>query len=185
MVVERKLYTIEEFEAFIALPENEDRLFELIDGEIVEKVPTELHSVVAGNFYASLRSHVKPRKLGRVVFEVRYQLPDVEHNARVPDVSFTVAERVQPVVEKGPVFQIPDLCIEVQSPNDTPAKMREKAAYYLAHGTKLVWLAYPKKRMVEALYPDGEFDIFTEDDVLTGGDLLPEFSIVVSELFEE
>ena len=38
-----KTYTIEEFERFLALPENADRLFELIDGEIVEKMPTEEH----------------------------------------------------------------------------------------------------------------------------------------------
>jgi Uma2 family endonuclease len=185
MVLEQRLYTIEEFEAYLLLPENAERHFELIDGEIVEKVPTELHSIVSGNFYAALRGHVKPRNLGRVVFEVRYRVPGDEHNARMPDVSFTSAARVQPVVEKGPVPQIPDLCIEVQSPNDSPARMREKAAYYLANGAKMVWLAYPKKRMVEVLYPDGEFDIFQADDTLTGGDLLPDFSILVSELFEE
>lgn len=32
MVVERKLYTVEEFERFIAQPENADRLFELVEG---------------------------------------------------------------------------------------------------------------------------------------------------------
>jgi len=185
MVVERKLYTIEQFEAFIKRPENEDRLFELIDGEIVEKVPTERHSIVTGNTYAALREHVRPHNLGRVVFEVRYRVPDDEHNARLPDVSFTRAERLQPVVDEGAVQQMPDLCVEVQSPSDSPRKLRDKAAYYLENGAQLVWLMYPKKRMVEVLYPDGEFDILTDADTLTGGDLLPDFSIAVSELFEE
>ncbi len=185
MVVERKLHTIEEFETFIALPDNEDRLFELIDGEIVEKVPTERHSIVTGNTYAALREHVKPRNLGRVVFEVRYRVPGDDHNARLPDVSFTRRERLKPVVDEGVVSQIPDLCVEVQSPNDTARKMRDKAAYYLENGAQLVWLIYPKKRMVEVLYPDGEFDILSGNDTLTGGDLLPDFSILVSKLFEE
>ena len=167
------------------LPENTERLFELIDGEIVEKVPTELHSIVAGNFYSSLREFAKPRKLGRVVFEVRYRVPNDERNTRVPDVSFTRTERLLPVVEQGTVPQIPDLCIEVQSPDDSPKEMRDKAAYYLANGARLVWLAYTKKRQVEALYPDGEFDIFSGGDTLTGGDVIPGFSIRVSSLFEE
>jgi Uma2 family endonuclease len=184
MVVQKKLYTVDEFEEFIRRVENADRLFELIDGEIVEKVPTELHSMVAGNFYASLREFVKPRGLGRVVFEVRYRLPGDEHNARIPDVSFTSKGRLLPVVEEGAVPLIPDLCIEVQSPDDSPKQMRDKAAYYLANGARLVWLVYPKKRMVEALYPNGEFDIFTEDDTLSGGDVLPDFTLAVRDVFE-
>jgi Uma2 family endonuclease len=185
MVIQQKFYTVDEFEAFIALPENAERLFELIDGEIVEKVPTELHSIVAGNFYAALRDYAKPRHLGRVVFEVRFRLPNDARNTRVPDVSFTRAERLLPIVEQGAVPQIPDLCVEVQSPDDSPQKMRDKAAYYLASGARLVWLAYTKKRQVEALYPDGEFDIFSQNDTLSGGEVIPGFTIPVRALFQE
>jgi Uma2 family endonuclease len=185
MVVQKKLYTVDEFENFIHRPENTDRLFELIDGEIVEKMPTELHGIVAGNFYAPLREFVKSRGLGRVVFEVRYRVPEDEHNARIPDVSFTSKERLLPVVEEGAVPLIPDLCVEVQSPNDSPRTMRDKAAYYLANGARLVWLAYPKKWMVEALYPNGEFDIFTDGDTLSGGEVVPGFTMAVKDVFEE
>lgn len=185
MAIERKLYTVEEFEEFITLPENDERLLELIDGEIVEKAFAERQSVIAGNFYSALWNFAEPRKLGRVVFEVRYRVPDDQHNSRIPDVSFTSAARLLPIVEEGAVPLIPDLCIEVQSPGDTPKQMRDKAAYYLANGARLVWLAYSKKRMVEALYPNGEFDIFHEGETLTGGDVLPGFSLAVSDLFNE
>ena len=46
MVVQPKI-SVDDFEAFIALPENSDRLLELIDGEIVEKVPTQEHGYLA------------------------------------------------------------------------------------------------------------------------------------------
>lgn len=49
MAIQERLYTVEEFEAFIAEAENVDRLFELIDGEIFEKMPTEEHSLIIGN----------------------------------------------------------------------------------------------------------------------------------------
>ena len=40
-----KLYTMEEFKEFVARPENSDRLFELINGQIIEKKPgTTLYS---------------------------------------------------------------------------------------------------------------------------------------------
>jgi Uma2 family endonuclease len=125
MVVEKKLYTVDEFEEFLTLPENTDRLYELIEGEIVEKVPTEEHGLIAGNFYAALRDFVKPRKLGRVVIEVRYRKESDNYNSRQPDVSFTRAERLLPVVKQGAVPQLPDLAIEVQSPDDSIKKMRE------------------------------------------------------------
>src|SRR4051812_35131891 len=165
-----QLYTVQDFEALIALPENEERLFELINGEVVEKVPTELHSMVAGNMYSALRGFVKPRNLGRGLFEARTRVAKDDHNARIPDGLFTRTERLLPVVNEGAIPLMPDLCIEVQSPNDSPKKLRDKAAYYLANGAKLVLIAYPNKRMVEAQYPDGEFDIFREDETIPFGD---------------
>ncbi|MCL4880357.1 MAG: hypothetical protein KJ064_27135 [Anaerolineae bacterium] len=43
MTAPTKLYTIEEFEHILGLPENRDRLLELIEGEIVEKMVTQEH----------------------------------------------------------------------------------------------------------------------------------------------
>ncbi|MCC6892569.1 MAG: Uma2 family endonuclease [Anaerolineae bacterium] len=184
-MIQKGSYTIQDFEAMIALPENEERLFELINGEIIEKVPTELHSIVAGNMYSMLRAFVKPEGLGRVLFEARHAVPGDENNARIPDVSFTRRERLLPVVEEGAIPLMPDLCIEVQSPDDSPRKLRDKAAYYPANGAQLVLIAYPKKRMIEAQYPDGEFDFFREDETIRFGDLLPGFVMRVKDVFDQ
>lgn len=184
MRVQDRLYTVDEFEAFIVKPENRDRLFELVNGGIVEKEIPEYTSLIIGAFFAQLWNFVKPRKLGRLVLEVRYRVKDDRHNDRIPDIAFTRTERLQPVVERGPTPTIPDLCIEVQSPDDSPREMRDKATYYLANGAQLVLLVYPKKRMIEALYPNGEFDIYREGDTLTFGDLLPDFELAVSDVFE-
>jgi len=184
MVVEKKLYTVDEFEDFLALPENDDRLFELIEGEIVEKLPTEEHGLIAGNFYAALRDFAKPRKLGRVVIEVRYRKQGDDYNARQPDVSFTRAERLLPVVKQGAVPQLPDLAIEVQSPDDSIKRMRAKADYLLANGVSMVCLAYTKKRLVEVRHANGDADILTIEDTLDGGDVLPGFKMAVTAIFD-
>jgi Uma2 family endonuclease len=55
-----KLYTMDEFEAFIARPENRNRHFELLHGEIIEKaMPTEEHGIIihtlSGEIYIFLK----------------------------------------------------------------------------------------------------------------------------------
>lgn len=177
-----QLKTIEDFETF--LQEHPDRLYELINGEIVEKVPTEEHSLIAGNIFAELRSFVKKYDLGRVAFEVRRQIPDDEHNARLPDVEFTSKNRLLPIVREGAVPQMPDLAVEIKSPSDTYIGLREKAIYYLKNGSSLVWLVYPEKQQIE-IHTDNAVHTLNMDDNLDGGDVLPNFELAVSDVFAE
>lgn len=177
-----QLKTIADFDAF--LQEHPDRLYELINGEIVEKVPTEEHSLIAGNIFAELRAYVKPRDLGRVAFEVRRQIPDDKHNARLPDVEFTSKDRLLPVVKEGAVLQMPDLAVEIKSPSDTYIGLREKAIYYLKNGSSLVWLVYPEKQQIE-VHTDDAVHTLNMDDTLNGGDVLPDFELAVADVFDE
>lgn len=181
MAVEQRLYTVEEFEQFADSPENSDRLLELIDGEIIEKMPTEEHGNAAGNIYGYLWQFNRVHKLGRVVIEVRYRSVEDEQNARIPDVAFTL-NPTQPLVKRGSVPRMPDLAVEVKSPDQSVKEMRDKVRYYLANGMKMVWLLFTDQRIVEVYTADEEL-ILTEDDLLTGGTLLPGFSMPVREIF--
>lgn len=174
--------TIADYDALLA--QHPDKLYELIDGEIVEKVPTEEHSLIAGNIYAELRAFIKPRELGRVAFEVRRQLPNDAHNARLPDVEFTRAERLLPVVRDGAVPQMPDLVVEIKSPSDTYISLREKAIYYLKNGTSIVWWVYPAKQQVE-IHTADSISTLEIDEALDGGELLPDFKLALSAIFAE
>jgi Uma2 family endonuclease len=184
MAIEKKLYTADEFEQFAEA--DSDRLLELIDGEIYEKMPTEEHGMVAGNIHAPLWNFVKPRKLGRVGIEVRHRRPEDQRYSLLPDVSFTSAERLLPIVEKGSVPQMPDLVVEVKSPDDTYKDLRAKADYYLANGSRLVWLVYPQRLEVEVCVKDqnGTVHRHTVKDVLDGGDVLPGFRLPLAEVFD-
>jgi Uma2 family endonuclease len=188
MIAPNRLYTTDEFEEFIALPENSDRRFELIYGEIVEKMPTEEHGFVAGNIVWRLNNFVKPRKLGRLLIEVRHALKKDRLNDRIPDISFTSTERAGEIVKQGPVLRMPELAIEIQSPDDSQREMREKAAYYLQHGSRLVWLIYTDKPGVDecTLGADGEMLIkqYGMDDILDGGEVLPGFTLPVRDIFD-
>lgn len=182
MTLRETLITLDDFEGFIARPENTNRIFELIDGGIVEKVPTEEHSLISGNLYIPLRLFAEQHDLGRAAFEVRRQMPGDDHNARLPDVEFTSKERLLPVVKQGAVPQMPDLAVEITSPDDSYLSLREKALYYLKHGARLVWLVFPEKQQIEVHTADAVRTIGIAD-VLDGGEVLPGFRLPVAAVF--
>lgn len=177
------LVSVDEFEEILELPKNSDRLLELIDGEIVEKMPTEEHGVIARNISFALTAYNRQHKLGRVGVEVRQRLPHEKLNSRMPDISFSMAQR--PLVRRGGVPEVPDLAVEIKSPSDSIRKLRAKAAYYLENGTRLVWLVYPEKRLVEAYRLDGDVEILLEGDTLDGGEVLPGFTLLVADVFAD
>ena len=139
MVDKPRSYTVDEFEEFIALPENHDRLFELINGEVVEKMPTEKHGELAAWIAALLLNFVRPRKLGRVGVEVRHQLTTDRENSRLPDVSFISGKRAS--IQQGSVPQMPDLAIEIKSPDERLKDLKDKAHYYLLYTPRIVHTA--------------------------------------------
>src|SRR5690606_23508365 len=66
MVVQKKLYTPEAFERITQLPENAERRFELVAGEIIEVVSSSYASMIAMYIGAKLLFFVDEQRLGRV-----------------------------------------------------------------------------------------------------------------------
>ncbi|MBI1258736.1 MAG: hypothetical protein GC204_14805 [Chloroflexi bacterium] len=183
MVAERKLHTVADFEIFITQSENQGRLFELIDGEIVEKMPTEEHGVLAARFAMRFGLFVEDHDLGWVAVEARYRAAGDTKNDRLPDVSFTSKSRKLPLVTQGVVPQLPDLAIEIQSPDDKVKDMRAKVDYYLANGVRMVLLVYPRQRLIEVCTLD-DIVYLTENDTFDGGDVLPGFTLLLKLIFK-
>jgi len=187
MVVLRKLYTYHEFEQIIHLPENEDRLLELINGEIVETMPKLTHGLVAGRIQGEIYIYLKQNPIGEVVIEVDHKLVEDNENMLRPDVSFISRARLQEVDPDENVPFMPDLAVEIKSPSNYytgQEGLREKAAYYLAHGSKLVWLVDTDKKQVEVHVAGQPTRTITIDATLDGGDVLPGFTLSLTELFK-
>src|SRR5687768_5095714 len=123
-IVSDRPLTADEFEHMLALPENQDRLLELVSGRIVEKMPTEEHGVIVGTLSFALFAYNRQHKLGRVGIEVRHRLPHEQLNSRMPDISFSTARR--PMVRRGGVPDMPDLAVEIKLPDDSVRQLREK-----------------------------------------------------------
>ncbi len=182
MAVEKQLYTIEEFERFIAQPAHSGRLFELINGEIVEKMPTEEHGIIAGIFVTAFNNYLKDHRIGRAGVEVRHHVPEDVRNDYIPDVSFISNERALAVTKKGAVPQMPDLVVEIKSPDDSNIQLREKALYYLKNGSRMVILTFPAKRQIEG-HTEESVHTLGMEDTFDGGDVLPGFTLAVKDIF--
>lgn len=179
MVVQQKLITVAEYERFADSPENVDRRFELIHGEIVEKMPDLVHAWIITQLVWHFVGYLKEHPIGKAFVEARFELPNDKRNARIPDLSYIAGGDVKLMHRAVPFM--PDLAVEVQSPSQSPKLMGDKADYYLANGTKVVWLIYPDKRLIEVLTPDDRY-FLTEEDVLDGGELLPDFRVAVKDI---
>jgi len=111
------------------------------------------------------------------------QSPDT---VRGPDVFYIRSDRIPPTgIPEGFWTIHPDLAVEVVSPNETAEDEREKVRDYLAAGTPLVWVIYPRTQEVVAHTPDGLARTYARDGILDAPLVLPGFSCAVSALFED
>lgn len=182
MSAERTGVKVEAFEQFLRQLENRDRLFELIHGEIVEKMVTREHGILAANIATELNLYLRGNRIGRVAVETHHRPADSDENDRLPDVS-VVCDMQRPVEREGAALSMPDLVVEIRSPDDSIKSMREKARFYLAHGSRMVGLVLPDKRLLE-IYTPIEEQVLTIGDTLQGGGVLPGFATPVSHIFE-
>jgi Uma2 family endonuclease len=172
----------EEFDEFVMLPENRDRLFELIGGEIVEVVSNGKSSRMGMKVGTRIDSFVEQRDLGYVTGADGGYI--VSGEKYIPDVAF-VSKRRQPEPSDEAYNPIaPDLAVEVLSPSNDDSEMRIKIVNYVRAGTT-VWVFDPNKKHVEVYSPHHSPRVIGLDETLDGGDVLPGFTLPVREIFPE
>jgi Uma2 family endonuclease len=170
----------------LAIEAHEDRLFELVDGILVEKAMGYWESRVGFLIGLELGLWNRSRNLGLIV-GVDGMMRVVPNQVRMPDVSFTTPARFpggKPT--PGPIPEIaPDLAVEVISEGNTEREIERKRKEYFQGGTLLVWEVDPRKRTVVVYSSPEHFKVLGPKDVLDGGTLLPEFSLPLANLFAE
>ncbi len=167
------------------LNEQEDRLYELVDGILVEKTVGYEESYIAMKIGRLLGNFVEPRGLGVVTGPDGTIQLDIDL-VRIPDVSFVSWERLPggEIPDEPVPCVIPDLAVEVISRGNTPKEMQDKLIEYFEKGVRLVWYVRPASRVVDVYTSPRRFTRLTVSMRLDGGDVLPGFSVQIAELFE-
>jgi Uma2 family endonuclease len=168
----------------IKIRDRERRLFELVDGVLVEKVMGYWESVLAVELARLLGNYVKRRKLGTLAGEAG-MLRLSPGLVRIPDLSFISRARLaQHRSALAAILRLaPDLAVEVQSEGNTSREMARKVREYFAYGCRLVWLVDPRARTVTVYTSPSELIVLTEKQTLTGGGVLPGFRLPLRKLF--
>lgn len=182
MAVLTRQYTVEEFDQFVDLPENADKLFEYIGGEIVEVPSNPFASKVAGVIFGELYIFLKGKDWGHLTGEAGgYQVSGERY---APDVAFISKTRQPQLATEGYNPNPPDLAVEVDFPSTykTQEELRIKVTNYLAAGT-VVWIVRPEIKVVEIHRPGQPFQRVSLEGTLDGGDVLPGFALPVKEIF--
>ncbi len=162
---------------------------ELIQGVFCEMSPAGgQHSKIAFRLGLQVGKFVEQHRLG-TAFAADYgiQLERDPDTVRAPDFAFASHERCPPgAVTEGYGQHVPELVVEVVSPSDRRAAVREKARMWLSFGVQLVWVVFPDVCTVE-VYRVGvdTAETLTEADSLDGGSVLPGFTYPLSHLFAD
>jgi Uma2 family endonuclease len=101
-----------------------------------------------------------------------------------PDVSVLSKSRIDQTHPDGFFLGAPELTVEVISPSESANDVLAKAELMLKHGSRAVWVIYPKRKTVEVKFADGTSRTLTINDKLTLPDLLPGWELPVAKLFE-
>lgn len=180
MVISERTYTITEFDTYAE--QYPERLLELIDGRIVEKVVGLKHGKIVLKIGARLVVWVEKNNIrGHYATEVHHRIEADDSHKLMPDVSFSYSEEE---ADSGTVIGLPDFAVEVKSPGNSYDELRDKARIYIANETRLVWLVYPARSIVEVYFADGSSELFDKDSKLSGGEVLANFEMTVSDIFD-
>jgi Uma2 family endonuclease len=178
MVIETQRLTMEEFKAFIALPDNDGRFFEFINGEVIEVSP--------GRTRYSEIAHI-------IAFAVRLFCQEgnipcytsgeggaygLDGQVVAPDFAY----KPTPMSEDDPDPEPPLWVVEIISPTDKAADIRAKRQIYF-QAEILYWELYPLQKSIDVYVPGQAMQVFGLADTLDGGDVLPGFTLTVASLF--
>jgi Uma2 family endonuclease len=190
---ERTGVSLEQF-----LAETNDRALELINGEWRAKVPTNaLHNEILHRLFFAVVAFVERLSLGLARMEATFILPERDapdwvRGSRTPDFLFYTAERIRQYKAAHPDWQgkpyaiVPDLVVEVVSPNDSADQVTGKVDLYLADGVREVWVVYPAAGTIMIYAPDSEtVRLLRRDSMLGDSDVLPGFQLSLHDLFSE
>ena len=166
----------------------DEPLYEIVNGQRVDLPPMSVYATwLASCLHGQLWSYARDKGLGWSVAEMLFVL-DAEHNLRRrPDVAFVSTarwplDRALPMTGDWDV--VPDLAVEVISPNDVFKDVLAKVREYFHYGVQVIWVIAPEEQQVYVYDSPVQVRILTGQDELTGGEVVPGFRLPLVHLFQ-
>jgi Uma2 family endonuclease len=172
-------------------PDAEESLYEIVAGLRVEIPPMSAYAgKIASRLLTKLNNHAEAHQLGEAVVETLFRLPLTEDRGRNrrPDVAFVSYQRWptdRPQPEDANAWDVvPDLAVEVVSPHDLAEELLEKVLEYFRADVRLVWVVYPRQRLILVFESPTHVQALSQADTLDGGPVLPGFRLPLASLFD-
>ena len=166
------------------LRDTEGRLYELIDGTLVEKSTGWQESLIAGILLHWLHSYLDANRIG-VATGAGGMTRLFGDTVRGPDVAFVGWNRLPD--GRMPTDSIPDLVpnfvIEVLNGSNTYAEMSRKRREYFYAGVELLWMVEHRLRTVTVFRTAQDATVYKGEAIIGGGQILPEWRVDLNELF--
>lgn len=176
---------VTEFDRFVERPENADKLFEYIGGEIFEVPSNPYASKIAMLILRKIGNFLEENDLGHLTGEAGGYM--VAGQRFAPDVAFISYARQPELVEHGYNPNPPDLAVEVLSdPNsaEEQSRLRRKLSAYLSAGV-VVWVADYHAQTIEVHRLGQISQLIGIDGFVGGGDVLPGLRLPVKAIFKK
>jgi len=174
-----KPITFEEFRDYALQPDNAERSFELINGEVIEKMPgTTLNSAIPVNIAFHTRLHCRDKAVPCHIStgDGAYR---IGNNVVAPDMAY----KQTLMSDEYPDPIAPIWVVEVISANDKAYEIRKKRQVYQDAGI-LLWEIYPELLSVDVYMPGQPPNTFQMGETLSVESVLPGFSLSVKAIFE-
>ncbi|MEM6282779.1 MAG: Uma2 family endonuclease [Chloroflexota bacterium] len=183
MALNHPITTVTEFEAFIQRPENSEKVFEFISGEIVEVPTNHTASKVAARILLLIGMYLLKNDIGHLS-GADHGFDVIADERYAPDVGYISYETMPQSSSEWFTPHPPELAVEVVSADhaDENKKLSIKVSNYLAAVT-VVWVVRHIERHIEVHAPGQPVNILRSGDTLGGAEVLPGLSINVDDIF--
>ena len=168
-------------EEFLAMEETKPYL-ELINGEVVPKaMPGPKHSAAVFELSRLIGNYLHDNPVARGDTELRHR-ERAEERVFLPDVCVTLRSK-WPKNAEGPIEVMPDLAIEILSPDDRTSRVQERIDFYLRVGTSLLWVIDPELETAAVYRPGKAQEFHRAAGILSADPILPGFELDLADFF--
>jgi Uma2 family endonuclease len=156
--------------------------YEYVNGKLEKKVyKNAKQSGIFTRLIGEIGFYLKKSKNGRIYASAHFQ---IGKDKRIPDVAFVESTKIPKTGEPQQFWSFaPDLAIEIVSPTDYYQDVLEKIDDYFSAKVKQVWLINPEKETLTIYFSSKKTTILAKQDTLTCEEILPKFSLKLSDIF--